>query len=98
MYPVLFPVKHSEFPVKTPSAIAIAERFWTHVRKSEGCWEWVGEMHSKGYGRLSFDLKRRDGKEVRLKVRAHRISWLLNCGEIPEGMGVLHTCDNRMMM
>jgi hypothetical protein len=28
-------------------------------------------------------------------MQAHRLSWLVNVGEIPEGMHVLHKCDNR---
>lgn len=27
-------------------------------------------------------------------MKAHRVSWEINCGPIPEGLGVLHHCDN----
>ena len=102
MYPVLFPVKRGDFPSgvggASPSAFAIEPRFWTHVTKTETCWEWHGRMHDKGYGQMEFIIqKSKPGKKNRRKavVRAHRISWLLFRGEIPSGLHVLHACDNR---
>jgi hypothetical protein len=49
------------------------------------CWEWNGTLTKDGYG--SFWL---NGKTL----RAHRASWILFEGEIPEGLQVLHKCDN----
>lgn len=51
----------------------------------EVCWGWNGATYSFGYGCIgtSHGL---DG--------AHRVSWRLHVGEIPEGMCVLHKCDN----
>lgn len=96
MYAVLFPVKRGDFALMSPSAVTIAERFWKHVRKSENCWEWEGEIQSKGYGWMCFYLKRTTpGKNREVRMRAHRISYQLHNGEIPDGMKVLHTCDNR---
>lgn len=53
-----------------------------------GCWNWVGttvgsKTHRYGHFRL-------DGK----LILAHRASWLLHGGEIPNGLHVLHRCDN----
>jgi len=49
------------------------------------CWFWIGSKHSsKGYG--SFRLKK--------PIKAHRASWILYKGEIPENLHVLHKCDN----
>jgi hypothetical protein len=96
MYPVLFPIKNGEFALMTPSAFTIAERFWKHVRKMEECWEWTGQIQSKGYGWMEFTLKRIEvGKDRVLRIRVHRLSWQLHNGEIPDGIKVLHTCDNR---
>lgn len=96
MYPILFPIKRGDFGHTTPSVFRIAELFWAHVVKNEGCLEWKGEMHTKGYGRLVLEVKRlKTGKDRRVKFRAHRISWLLHKGEIPVGNHVLHNCDNR---
>lgn len=93
--PSLFPIKRGDFATVTPSAIALAERFWPKVRKTDTCWEWIRCKSPKGYGWFRFNLKRRSvGKKTKTTIRAHRLSWLLNCGDIPEGLFVLHRCDN----
>lgn len=52
-----------------------------------GCWEWQAASNGKcGYGLFRY------GKSM---VVAHRISYLFNKGEIPDGLLVCHTCDNR---
>lgn len=61
------------------------DRFWSQVNKTDGCWEWTGSRMRKGYGNFGVDY-RHEG--------AHRFSWRLHFGEIPEGMWVLHRCDN----
>lgn len=56
--------------------------------KSENCWIWKGATKSKRmpYGSFTFRGKR---SQV-----AHRISWTIYKGEIPNGSLVLHKCDN----
>lgn len=49
-----------------------------------GCWLWIGAHNPKGYGRVNFKGDNR---------YAHRVSYLLSCDEIPEGILVLHKCD-----
>lgn len=61
------------------------------VNESTGCWLWTGEINWGGYGIRN--MKRRDGKKP--VVTAHRASWRIHHGEIPDGMNVLHKCDNR---
>jgi hypothetical protein len=63
-------------------------RFLTCVEKKEdtGCWVWRGYTYVSGYGGYFDGEKRR---------RAHRASWELANGPIPDGMLVLHRCDNR---
>lgn len=64
------------------------EEFWNRVNKSGGCWEWT-RAKTLGYGRIGY---RANGKAVaRL---AHRLSWEFANGPIPDGMCVLHKCDN----
>lgn len=64
----------------------ILDRFWQKVEKrSTECWEWIGARNVKGYG--SFRSER--GTE-----QAHRFSYRMFVGEIPEGLLVLHSCDN----
>ena len=60
------------------------ERFLAKVDQSGECWLWTATKHVFGYG--SFGHK---GK----KVGAHRMSYELFVGPIPEGMFVLHRCD-----
>jgi len=63
------------------------ERFWSKVNKTDGCWFWVGARDSKGYGNI-----KAGGKRTRT-LSAHRASWLIHVGFIPEGSCVLHNCD-----
>lgn len=61
------------------------ERFWSFVKKTDGCWIWSG-ANVAGYGALSVP----EGMER----RAHRFSWVLHYGAIQQGLDVLHRCDN----
>ena len=66
----------------------LAERFWARVSKTDGCWLWVGASRTTfGYGVIS-----RGGR--RSQIGAHRASWEIHFGPIPDGMSVLHRCDN----
>jgi len=65
---------------------AIINRFWKNVKKSDGCWEWIGPKFTHGkYGRFNIDYK---------SERSHRFSYELHNGEIPKNMYVCHKCDN----
>lgn len=63
------------------------ENFWKHVCISESneCWIWQGTFLVKGYGVCTVEGK---------QVRAHRRSYELSFGEIPEGLIICHKCDN----
>jgi hypothetical protein len=65
------------------------ERFWEKVRKSDQCWEWIASKTRNGYG-----FFHRGGRVDRKPIRAHRLSWELHNGPIPDGLWVLHKCDN----
>jgi hypothetical protein len=56
------------------------------VEKDAECWKWTGS-HARGYGYL--------WTAGRKRVYAHRISYTLAHGEIPEGAMVDHICHNR---
>lgn len=68
--------------------ISPLERFYKYVNKKsdEGCWEWVGMKGKNGYGRFSF---------LGRATSAHRVSYILQYGEIAKGLCVCHRCDNR---
>lgn len=64
--------------------------FWARVRKlsKEECWEWQGSFDNKtkfGYGRAVYKQK---------NIRAHRLSWIIENGAIPDNLNVCHKCDN----
>ena len=71
-----------------PSLIGTPEeRFWIRVEKGEHCWVWTGTTTTRsGYGQV-FQTK----GNYRM---AHRMSWELVFGPIPDGMLVCHHCDN----
>lgn len=64
----------------------IKSRFFKHVKKTDGCWIWTGYCQKNGYGTIHC------GKGS-IK-RAHRISYEIHCGKIPDGLYVCHKCDN----
>ncbi|KKL91034.1 hypothetical protein LCGC14_1898770, partial [marine sediment metagenome] len=70
----------------SPFADAANEaRFWAKVDQKNGCWEWTASTQSRGYGCF--------GINGRIEL-AHRISYQHFYGSIPDGMQVLHRCDN----
>ena len=75
-----------------PRAIkSLAERFHEKfiVNEENACWEWQASRNRKGYGRIG-DENGSKGKTI----LAHRASYELFIGQIPEGMLVMHKCDN----
>jgi HNH endonuclease len=68
--------------------ISTMERFERHTRKTDTCWIWTGAHNTQGYGGFSW---KKDGYKM---IRAHRASWIIYHGAIPNGMWVLHKCDN----
>lgn len=78
---IVCPQCHTHIPRNTP-----AERFWSYVDKSGSCWVWCGLKDHRGYGKFSPTHGHPTG--------AHRYSWELANGTIPDGMVVCHQCDN----
>lgn len=76
---------------------SLRKRFFRNVEKNGPvltdvlgpCWMWKGARWSGGYGRI---CKTANGKLRWLA--SHRVSWELANGQIPDGMGILHRCDN----
>jgi hypothetical protein len=54
---------------------------WVDIRGDDDCWEWKRSRFPDGYGQVNHTV-------------AHRIAWEMTNGPIPEGLWVLHKCDN----
>jgi hypothetical protein len=63
------------------------ERFLANTKKNwdNDCIEWTGSKTKDGYGRFYLNGRYQ---------LAHRVSWQIHYGDIPEGMCVCHSCDN----
>ena len=62
------------------------QRFEAKFRVTPGCWEWTAGFFTNGYGQFWFREK---------VISAHVASHIIYLGEIPDGLWVLHRCDNR---
>lgn len=63
----------------------VNDRFLSKVDKISspvGCWLWIGFKDKDGYGKFFFSNEQ----------YAHRVSYLIHIGEIPEGFLVCHNC------
>jgi DNA-directed RNA polymerase specialized sigma24 family protein len=70
-------------PAKTEAEFR--QRFWEKVNRTPDCWTWTGAANRTGYG----SVRRRPHMYA-----AHRLSYEFAYGPIPEGLWVLHRCDN----
>ena len=61
-------------------------RFWSKVNKSDDCWLWTAAVDEAGYGRFGVN---------RESTYAHRYSYELTKGSIPEGLQIDHLCRVR---
>lgn len=80
--------------MRRPQTHAPEYDFWSMNRllrysrddMNTGCRIWTGQINKPGgYGRISYRKK---------QWRAHRLAYVLLWGPIPEGMDLLHSCDN----
>lgn len=64
------------------------DRYISKISMNEitGCWEWSGYISPDGYGNMKM------GNKI---IRSHRFSYQHYVGVIPDGVDVLHRCDNR---
>lgn len=82
------------FTIEQHEAKVLA-KFWAKVNKTGTCWLWIGNLNAKGYGAYS----RTEYQSGRVKqgmkyivMAAHRYSWELANGPIPEGIEIDHIC------
>src|SRR6185312_826962 len=73
---------------RSMSRKSVEERFSVKVKKHgpNGCWEWTASRSGKGYGWFWFNGRNQG---------AHRVSYEINVGPIPEGLELDHLCRNR---
>jgi hypothetical protein len=64
-----------------------SKRFWGRVNKknNKDCWVWEGTKNYAGYGYLNLSG---------IRVKAHRVMWMIYNHDIPEGKIICHQCDN----
>jgi len=65
------------------------ERFWSFVEigKENDCWIWTGGKRRGGYGAATHP---KTGKQS----PASRVAYEITKSDVPEGMVVMHSCDN----
>src|SRR5258708_1136501 len=63
----------------------IIAAFWAKVEKSDACWLWRGARTKADYGQIKINGK---------VFYAHRVSWFIHFGNIPDTLSVCHRCDN----
>lgn len=59
------------------------------IIKTDGCWKWIGNKYPNGYGKVRC-------QPFGMRPSAHRASWIVYKGPIPDNMLVCHHCDNRL--
>jgi hypothetical protein len=59
------------------------DRFWSKVRKGDGCWLWTGKPTGRGYGQFNIRGSNKG---------AHVWGYELQVGPVPPGLTVDHTC------
>lgn len=65
---------------------SLQDRFFSRfIKLDNGCWQWVAHADKDGYGVLPSNKK---------NIRAHRFSYELHIGQIPNGLVICHRCDN----
>jgi hypothetical protein len=70
--------------------IPLQERLYRKLNRTEGgCWNWLGAKMPNGYGEIN------EGPPHFKPRSIHRVSYEIHHGPIPEGLQVLHRCDNR---
>ena len=66
-------------------------RFWGNVEiNGNNCWLWTKSGDKNGYGKMVINRRRQNEQAL----KAHRISWYIHNGPIPNGLLICHHCDN----
>lgn len=68
----------------------VVNRLSSYSRQRGDCLEWTKSLDTRGYGHTSVRLRTRGIRAC----RTHRLSFVLSCGDIADGLLVCHSCDN----
>lgn len=77
--------------------IEIFYRFWDKVdikNNKEECWNWIANTND-GYGNFHMGYKNRI-KTTTVQMRSNRMAYILTKEDIPDGLQVLHLCNNSL--
>jgi hypothetical protein len=66
---------------------SLKDRFFSKVEKTDSCWLWVGNKRPNGYGVIQ-----EAGRQSKT-LAAHRVSYEMHKGPIPDGLVIMHSCD-----
>lgn len=66
---------------------SLVDRFEEKIDKTNYCWNWKANKNNMGYGMIRLG-------GLQPKKLAHRVSYEIKNGKIPDGVCVLHKCDN----
>ena len=73
------------------SKSTLMQRICQNIRIcSDGCWYWMGSLDHYGYGTLGASISK--GKKT---LKAHRLSYEMFVGSIPQGLHLDHLCSNK---
>lgn len=64
------------------------QRFYMQFKKTAACWIWTASRDNDGYGMFRAEIR------GIFYTRAHRFSYALHRGDVPQYRQVLHRCDN----
>ena len=100
--PPLTVLSHQEAPMSVSKKRPLEQRFWEKVNKNGPipsqrpdlgpCWQWIGSIQGTGYGDIFVESL---GNGRTFKKLAHRLSYEMNIGQIPDGLELDHLCRNR---
>ena len=81
--------KFKEIPELSNDRVAAFLSFIDENTDDGGCWIWKGAKNNLGYGQFHIT-------GFRPMFMAHRVSYAIFIGPIPEGYVVMHKCDNHL--
>lgn len=73
---------------RTPLKVRFRRKYKLNAKT--GCWDWTGAKNGHGYGYI------RDEDANCTTLQAHRVSYEMHVGPIPDGLQIDHLCRNRL--